>query len=473
MMDLCGTWEALLTSFSAMFTAPSFGNFTTLATGWVLCVGRRTISRVIQFGEVADDERRHHSIFYRFFSRASWDADELGARVFRLLLPLIPDEWGILLVLDDTLCRKSGPHIWGAGMHHDPLLSSYGRGRKLVKYFSFGHSWVILSVCIPLPWNTDRGIAIPVGFRLYRSKKQCPPEDYRKRTELASEMVQIAATWLPPERTALLVSDTEYACRTVVLKLPERFIFVGPLLMNAALYALPTPSNGRGRPPKKGKRLLSPKQLIDAKHIPWEHRTIMLYGRPVEVLIKIQTCLWYHVAGGRLLRMIVTRDPKGRIEDRAYFTTEPKMGADEIARAFSRRWTQEEMHRNIKQYMGLEDPQNGWWRNPRGQRRDETIPGPQPHAQRGELAVKHTVPFILTTYALVVLWYLANGSPKDDVERVRMRAPWFLHKTEPSFGDMLASLRRHIWAARNISETTVHQGSGKIDEALEDLLCAA
>jgi hypothetical protein len=89
------------------------------------------------------------------------------------------------------------------------------------------------------------------------------------------------------------------------------------------------------------------------------------------------------------------------------------------------------------------------------------------------LAVKHTVPFILTTYALVVLWYLANGSPKDDVERVRIRAPWFLHKTEPSFGDMLASLRRHIWAARNISETTVHQGSGKIDEALEDLLCAA
>jgi hypothetical protein len=106
-----GSWKALLISFAPMFTAPSFGNFATLATGWVLCLGRRTISRVIQFGGVADDDRRHHSNLYRFFSRARWDPDELGARVFKLLLPRIPESWGILLLVDDTLCRKSGAHL--------------------------------------------------------------------------------------------------------------------------------------------------------------------------------------------------------------------------------------------------------------------------------------------------------------------------------------------------------------------------
>ena len=254
-------------------------------------------------------------------------------------------------------------------------------------------------------------------------------------------------------------------------------MFIGPMHMDAALYALPKPSKGRGRPRKKGQRLLSPNQLICAKHIPWKSRTLVLYGRKVKVLVKTQTALWYHVAGSRLLRMIVTRDPNGRIDDRAYFTTNAQMHVDEIAQSFSLRWTQEEMHHNIKQHLGLEDPQNGWWRRPAGRRRDKTIPGPQAHQRRERLAVVHTVPFVLTSYALVVLWYLANGTVQQDVERVRQRAPWYLHKTEPSFGDMLAALRRHLWAERNISEPGVQQGSAKTDAvsnpALQDLLCAA
>ena len=39
-----------------------------------------------------------------------------------------------------------------------------------------------------------------------------------------------------------------------------------------------------------------------------------------------------------LVRMIVTRDPKGRFEDRAYFTTDPEMTTEYIARTFSLRW---------------------------------------------------------------------------------------------------------------------------------------
>ena len=186
--DLCPL-TPLLVNFSSMFSRPSFINFTTLATGWLLCVGRRTISRVIQFGGCGAEQRRHHSILYRFFSRAKWDAGELGERIFECVLPMISEQWGVLLLVDDTLCRKSGAHLWGCGMHHDPLLSNYGRGKSLVKFFSFGHNWVILCVCIPLPWNRDKGIAIPIAYRLYRSKKQCPAAQYKKRTELAREMV--------------------------------------------------------------------------------------------------------------------------------------------------------------------------------------------------------------------------------------------------------------------------------------------
>ena len=465
----------MLVNFSSMFTCPSFWNFMTLACGWVLCTGRRTISRVIQLG-CFGEEQRHHSVFYRFFSRAVWLPNELGKQIFRLALDrgLMPENMRLILTVDDTLCRKSGAHIWGGGMHHDALLSNYGRGKSMVKFFSFGHNFVIICVCIQTPWNENRWMAVPIAFRLYRSKKRCPKEQYRKRTQLAREMVQEINTWLPRDRAVILVGDTEYACREVVRGLPQRIRFVGPMSMDAALFE-PPPVNvrGRGRPRKKGRRLLSPKQLIAAENIPWESREMLLYGKTVAVLTKTQTCLWYTVAGGRLVRMIVTRDPSGRIEDRAYFSTDAEMSVQELAQSFSLRWTQEEMHRNVKQHLGLEDPQNGWWRRPKGQRRDKKIPGPQPHKERGEKAVTRTVPFILTVYAVVVLWYFASGTVREDVERARRRSPWYRDKTEPSFSDMLAALRRHLWSIRNFRAPSYEQGVSKINASLLDCLCAA
>jgi hypothetical protein len=467
------SFQGLLVNFSSVFTEPSFKNFMALASGWVLCTGRRTISRVIQVANLGEP-RRHHSVFYYFFSRAAWSPEELGKRVFEFVLKLLPKDARIILTVDDTLCRKSGAHVWGGGMHHDALLSNYGRGKSLVKFFSFGHNWVIVCVCIQTPWNKDRYMAIPIAFRLYRSKKRCPKNQYRKRTELAREMIEKISEWLPQDRVALLVGDTEYACREVVRRLPERIVFVGPMSMDAALYTPPPAMNtGRGRPRKKGNRLLSPKQLIAASHFPWTSHEMVLYGKKVTVLTKTQTCLWYTVAEGRLLRMIVTRDPKGRIEDRAYFTTDAEMSVQEIARSFSLRWTQEEMHRNVKQHLGVETPQNGWWRRPRGQRRNKKIPGPQPHKHRGEKAVERTAPFVLTTYALVILWYFVNGAARYDVEQARKRAPWYRQKHEPSFGDMLAALRRHLWTERNFSAPSNEPPTEKLTAALLEWLCAA
>ena len=142
------------------------------------------------------------------------------------------------------------------------------------------------------------------------------------------------------------------------------------------------------------------------------------------------------------------------------------MTAEEIAKSFSLRWTQEEMHRNVKQHLGMEDPQNGWWRRPKGHRRNKKIPGPQPHKKLGSNAVNRTVPFILTIYALVVLWYVVHGCARDDAERARRRAPWYREKSEPSFGDMIAALRRHLWAERNVSEPSTEQEAEKLNTAI-------
>ena len=231
-------------------------------------------------------------------------------------------------------------------MHHDAVASSYGRktGRPRHVAFAFGHNWVILAVWVPLPWNPTRGVAIPILFRLYRSKKLCPASDYKKRTTLALELFKVLLEWnVELGRRLTLITDSEYACRTIVKHLPAAVTFIGPVVMNAALFDFPSPQQkpGRGAPRKRGDRLPTPAQLITDPSYPWIETTVTLYGRSVAVLVKTVTCLWYQVAGLRPVRLVITRDPKGHFEDRVFFCTDKDLPIVDVLRLFCCRWTLE------------------------------------------------------------------------------------------------------------------------------------
>jgi hypothetical protein len=460
--------QVILDSFAGCFTAPSFENFVALISGWILCQGRHCISRVIQVAG-GTGGAKHFATLYRFLSRARWSVDELGRVLFGALLRVLPND--IDAMVDDTLCRHRGRRIFGAGMHHDAALSTYGHGTGSgrVTGFSCGHCWVVLAVRVPLPWDRERGIAIPILFRLYRSKKHCDARCYRKRTELARELVALLESWIPPGYRLFLSGDAEYASRTLVRELGADTAFVGPMVMDAALYEPAGDYGGTGRPRKKGKRLHSPQQMA-ARASRWRKITICAYGRRITVKVKERVCLWYTVAGVRLVRVVVTRDPKGRSMDRAYFSTDAEMSAEEILARFTRRWLIEVSFRDVKQWLGAEDPQNGW---SRGKRRGRKKPGPQARGDRGKHAVMHTVPLAFIAYAVVVLWYLREGAPKRDVDRTRKRAPWYRHKSTPAFGDMLVALRREAWATR-LSEHPGKKGVlAKLRRLLPDALLAA
>src|SRR3954466_6732370 len=119
---LPSTMVGLLVAFEACFHAPSYRTFGLLVAGWIHCLGRRTVTGVaLASGGV---ERRHISVFHRFFSRATWSLDALGRVVLRLALAWIPADQPRYVLIDDTLARKTGKGISLATMHHDPLLSS-------------------------------------------------------------------------------------------------------------------------------------------------------------------------------------------------------------------------------------------------------------------------------------------------------------------------------------------------------------
>ena len=437
------SFGSILERFRGCFTAPSHGNFIRLVSGWLLCRGRHTISRVVQAAETVMP-RVHHARLYRFFSRARWEPDTLGRVVLDLVLPLLPDV--VQASIDDTLCKKGGPQIFGAAMHRDGSASNKrgGGGAR----FAFGHNWVVLCVRVALPFAPGRGLAVPILARLYRGKKRCPAKRYVKRTELARQMIGKLAAWLPEGRSLSLVGDAEYACRTVVRQLPEGACFVGPVCRDAALHEPPAPYGGRGRPALRGARLPNPQQLADDARVRWRTVHVELYGRTVTLRVKTITCLWPTVARSRLVRIVLTRDPSGRLQDRCYFGTDPSLSAEEILMRVAHRWELEVTFRDIKQILGMEDPQNGWWRRRRGRRRNEQRPGPEPRADRGRRAVERTVPIALVAHAMVVVWYLGRNRAAQDVQIARRLAPWRRDKRHPCFSDMLAALREAIWRER-------------------------
>ena len=130
-MELVPGFVELLQGLSVTMTAPTFRSLTTVLTGWVF-VRRHTITRMIlAAGDVAG---KHFSSYHRLFSAARWSLDALGLAVFELMQPFLGSV--VMLGLDDTLARKRGLKMFGAGMHHDPLLSS--RNKAITNW---GHSW--------------------------------------------------------------------------------------------------------------------------------------------------------------------------------------------------------------------------------------------------------------------------------------------------------------------------------------------
>lgn len=431
---------AQLRTFEPCFTAPGFRHFVALMTGWILARGRHQLTRVFRMAR-ALGYTAHHSSLYRFLSAGRWCLDSVGGVLVQLLLPFMGSR--VVALVDDSLCRKCGSQIFGTGVHHDAARSTYNRRGRRVIAFGFGHNWVTLALWVPCPWLAGRGWAVPVLFRLYRQKARCPCSLYRKRTELAAELIGLLATLLPSDRRLVVAGDAAYCCKTVLRALPAGVDFVGPLPLDAALYGLPAPHSGCGRPRRKGYRLANPRTLA-ARPRAWTRRVADLYGRSVSLNVMSRVCLWYPSAGHRPVRVVITRDPKRRAEIRAYVATDADLDPVLVLSLYSRRWQLEVTFREMKQELGFEDPQNGFWRRRRGLRANTRRHAPKPRAHHGERAVARTAPLAGIAYALTLLWYLQQGDIQRDVARARRDAPWYQHKSTPSFQDMRNALCREI-----------------------------
>jgi hypothetical protein len=169
--------------------------------------------------------------------------------------------------------------------------------------FSFGHSWVVLSLHLSFPFAPDKIWAVPILVRLYRKRKAKPAAgrhgklevkqtghataaQYRTRPELALEMIRVVANWVP-QRKLRILGDSEYAGGSISRHLPVNAELISRMVMDAALFEpVPTKRSSLGRPRKRGKRLANPTQMAHNAALRWTKTTLPLYGRKVSAAAK-------------------------------------------------------------------------------------------------------------------------------------------------------------------------------------------
>src|SRR6266478_7437671 len=111
---LVRSFAPLLFAFQPCFTRPSFVSFWALTCAWILCSGRRSLTRIIQSAQLT--EFKHFCSFHRFFSQARWNLDDLGRCVFQLLFTFLCRGFG------RRRRRHAGPQIRAPplGCRHAP-----------------------------------------------------------------------------------------------------------------------------------------------------------------------------------------------------------------------------------------------------------------------------------------------------------------------------------------------------------------
>ena len=123
----------LLVSLAPAFREEAHGMFCAMVGAWIVCLGRRTISRVWE--TTGQAQERNHASAFRLFSQAAWNWDEVWRLLaIQILAQLVPGT-KVWLVVDDTLCHKRGAKVAFGGIFLDAVLST-----KKHKIFRFGNN---------------------------------------------------------------------------------------------------------------------------------------------------------------------------------------------------------------------------------------------------------------------------------------------------------------------------------------------
>jgi len=450
--SLVSAWNALVQQLAFTFTEATARSWQQIALGWVLHRGPATVTGIFRtLGRLAD---RHWTVYHKFFYRAAWSLETLSVLLLKhVLVPMILESGQVAaqtgqpvadLNIDDTTAGRYGKHVAHAGWFKDASATGPATRGTVIHW---AHNWIVGALTLRLPrWKRMRWV-LPVVFALYRKPADCDRNHpFATRQVLAARMVGQVSQALPGVEIRV-AADGAYATRKMVTGLPKGVSLVSRIRRDAAIYALPPTRRAKGKrgaPPKKGRRLPTPRQIAARRTQGWKTITLQRQGRQVQRQILGITCLWYHVCRAVPIRLVIVRDPAGKQEDDFFFCTDARVPDEQIVQRYYDRWGVEECILEAKQQMGFETTR-GWCSQ----------------------TVNRQAPLAMVLVTLVKAWYARCAA--DEPSLRPETTPWNPHKSRPSFLDMLAALRRVLWQHRISPNST---STARVRDILETVFYA-
>ena len=411
-----------------------------LFLGALLARGRRTVTTWIRAAGLSDKFQS----CYLAVAAAGKKADSIAARlVIEAVKPLIKGVTRLTLALDDTPTKRYGPHVQGAGIHHNPTPGPAGSP------YVYGHVFVVLALLVAHPaWGV---VALPLLARLYVRKKDLPGIDpkhrpeFRTKLELAVELLRWAKTWLGLLKLPIwVVADGAYA-NAAFLKpaMSLGMIVVSRLRKDAALRTLPGPRSAgqRGRPRTYGPDVIDLAKRGGQRR-GWSTETLTLYGVATVKKYKTFLATWRPVGGP--IRVVLVDEESGW---RAYFCTDLSASVADILGAVADRFSLEITFRECKQVVGAGQQQVRFlWAN---------------------IGAFHVC---LWTFTMTEAW--AWGRKQEELVD-RSASPWDREWRRPSHADKRRAWRRHLLGEEILAVLQPGATEAEIQAAAERLLSLA
>lgn len=414
---------AVLAAFSSEFSRPTLKNIKILLVGAILCRGPRRISSVLRVMGLASEG--NFSKYHHVLSRAKWDGLMLAKIMLGMLIKLLPDSWPILIAVDETLERRRGRKIKAKGLYRDAVQSSQSN-----VVTSYGLKWECMVLIVPMPW-CNRPWALPFLTVLAPSKRSNEAAGRRHKTSLdwTRQMTCVISRWL--KRHWILVGDGAYACMDLALTcIRLNVALISRLRLDAQLFEFPVFEKKKlGRKPIKGKRIQLKELLNDSKQA-WQKDRVDWYGGETRQLEYLTfTCLWYHAGFTPVtLRIVLVKTPGGKNEAEAFFSTDINLTPTKIIRYFVLRWNIEVTFEETRAHLGIET-QRQW----------------------SDKAIARTTPLLMGLFSFVTLVALKMHQLKPLISMEK--ASWYDKKGELTFSDIIAVVKRSIWANKYFSKS--------------------
>ena len=422
MSPLPAALEAVLRPFGPLFSPRVWRHARVLAAGAIVALRHRTVTACLRAVGLADERR--FTNYHRVLNRAQWSTGAAAKILLGLLVERLPPSWPLVILVDETMERRKGRKIQTKGVFRDAVRSS----RSKVVY-CYGLRWISMTLVVPVPWSR-RPWALPFLTVEAPSRKANEGIGRRHKTiiDWTCQMIAQVRRWVPPERPLVLVGDGAYAAMDLIwrcLTLAGSVTLVARFRWDAALYDPPPPPvpGKRGRKPKKGNRQPSLRERAADPSAAWQTLAVRWYeGVRKEVQILSGVSLWYKAGTPPVsIRWVIVRDPNADFEDTPILCTNLQVCEQHIVEWFVLRWNIEVTFQECRAHLGLETQRQ--WSSP---------------------AIARTTPCLFGLFSLVTL---AAARMVEGGSLPIRQAAWY-RKTDATFSDVIAVVRRQIWSSR-------------------------